>query len=369
MKLCGCGNAAEEAGTLCPRCAALQTLELKYGATGDQIKEAYHLLVRVWHPDRFANDAKLKDAADEKLKAINAAYLLLTSSPGKEPRKRWPRRRAATGAEHKPAGDATSAMHVKPAAHAGAGRVRSLLLSLVALGATQRLLLLAFGIGASAFFAKFVDSQLASDPATAQVYLEYRQAIGRQVDSSGTRIFDQMQQSLHRLNPFRSSLPTAPATFGTPQASQPAPTAPAPAAHAAKKVQRPTIRLMPYITVGLTKDEVIAIAGTPDASSENALTYKGSQILFKDGKVSGWKIDPFASLLRVKLWPDAPVDTSQQYFSVGSTKNDVLVIQGTPNWFTEDRFEYGASEVYFQNNRVVSWKNDPESVPLRVASR
>jgi len=85
--------------------------------------------------------------------------------------------------------------------------------------------------------------------------------------------------------------------------------------------------------------------------------------------VSDWTIDPFTSPLRVKLWPDAPVDTSLQYFAVGSTKNDVLVVQGTPTSFSADRFGYGSSEVFFKDNRVVSWKNDPASVPLRVASR
>jgi curved DNA-binding protein CbpA len=367
MALCVCGNAADDSSTMCPRCTALQTLELKYGATGDEIKAAHLLLVKVWHPDRFANDAKLKEAADEKLKAINAAYLLLTSSSGKEARKRWSRRAAPGDAQHKPGVDAAAPAHAESATRAGTGRVRNLLLTVVALGATQRLIILAGGIGASALFARFVDSQLASDPATAQVYLEYRQAIVRQVDSSRTRIFDQMQQSLRSLNPFRSA--ASGPTYSSPQTNQLAPPAPTPTTHAEKKVQRPTIRLMPYITVGLTQDEVIAIAGTPVSASADTLTYKGAEIDFSGGHVNGWKIDPVTSPLRVKLWPDAPVDTSEQYFSVGSTKNDVLVIQGTPTSFSEDKFAYGASEVYFQDNRVVRWKNDPTSVPLRVVPR
>lgn len=32
-------------------------------------------LVRRWHPDRFTDDPKMQDAAQEKLKRINAAYL------------------------------------------------------------------------------------------------------------------------------------------------------------------------------------------------------------------------------------------------------------------------------------------------------
>jgi hypothetical protein len=44
----------------------------------------------------------------------------------------------------------------------------------------------------------------------------------------------------------------------------------------------------------------------------------------------------------------------------------VLVVNGTPTTFSEERFAYGSSEVYFQNGRVVRWKNDPASVPLKT---
>jgi len=47
----------------------------------------------------------------------------------------------------------------------------------------------------------------------------------------------------------------------------------------------------------------------------------------------------------------------------------VLVVQGTPTAFTADRFSYGSSEVYFQNDRVVSWKNDQSSIPLLVQAQ
>lgn len=368
MGLCVCGNAADDSSTLCSRCAALQTLELRPGATGEEIRSAYHLLVKVWHPDRFANDAKLKDAAEEKLKAINAAYLFLTSTPGKESRRQRPPRATGTQAQAKPAQTAAPATSTRPA-RAWRGALRNLVLPFVALGAVQRLLILACGVGASALFAKFVDSQLSSDPATARVYMEYRQAIAKQFDSSQTRFFDQVQQRLRGLNPFHATAAAAPAAYAAPPVMpQPAP-AQTPTIHTEKKPRQPAVRLMPYITVGLTKDEVMAIAGTPVSSSDDKLVYKGAEIDFKDGAVSDWKIDPSTSPLRVKLWPDAPVDTSLQYFAVGSTKNDVLVVQGTPTSFSKDMFGYGSSEVFFKDNRVVSWKNDPASVPLRVASR
>jgi hypothetical protein len=51
---------------------------------------------------------------------------------------------------------------------------------------------------------------------------------------------------------------------------------------------------------------------------------------------------------------------------VNSTKDEVLVVQGTPTEFSEDTFKYGDSVVFFSRNRVVNWKNDPGSVPLRA---
>ncbi len=42
-------------------------------ATDEEIKQAYHALVRKYHPDKYAN-TDLADMANEKMKDINAAY-------------------------------------------------------------------------------------------------------------------------------------------------------------------------------------------------------------------------------------------------------------------------------------------------------
>ncbi|MGB6689449.1 MAG: DnaJ domain-containing protein [Terracidiphilus sp.] len=366
MKLCMCGDTVADACTFCARCAALQTLELHRGATAEEIKAAYHLLVKVWHPDRFPSDKKLRGAAEEKLKAINSAYLILTSTPKKRGQGRPPQKDAssspgAQGASKSPQAPATAAVRSR------GRRLRAYLATFAALSVVQRLLVVACGIGVSALFMKFIDSQVASDPATARVYSEYKSAMAAELEEPRRRFLEKMEQSLQNLDPLKPS--PAPATYPSPQAANPAPERQTPVAHAAKKIQPATIHLLPYITVGLTKDEVLAVAGTPASASEDKLTYKGAEIYLKDGKVAGWNIDPVASPLRVKLWPDAPVDTDLEYFSLGSTRNDVLVVQGTPTSFSENKFGYGASEVYFQNNRVVSWKNDPASVTLRAISR
>jgi|ERR1043165_3138081 DnaJ-domain-containing protein 1 len=52
----------------------LRALDLKPGASYEEIKNAYRELAKVWHPDRFGNDAKLRERANAKLGEINAAY-------------------------------------------------------------------------------------------------------------------------------------------------------------------------------------------------------------------------------------------------------------------------------------------------------
>ncbi|HYE94190.1 MAG TPA: DnaJ domain-containing protein, partial [Terriglobales bacterium] len=49
-------------------------LGLSATASPDEVKQAYRDLVKVWHPDRFPGDPRLRDIAQEKLKAINEAY-------------------------------------------------------------------------------------------------------------------------------------------------------------------------------------------------------------------------------------------------------------------------------------------------------
>lgn len=57
--------------------AAFVILECELGCSEDEAKSSYRQLVKVWHPDRFEGDPKLKIKATEKLKAINAAYQLV----------------------------------------------------------------------------------------------------------------------------------------------------------------------------------------------------------------------------------------------------------------------------------------------------
>ena len=52
----------------------LKILELETTGSLQEAKRAYKDLVRVWHPDRFQNNPRLKLKAEQKLREINLAY-------------------------------------------------------------------------------------------------------------------------------------------------------------------------------------------------------------------------------------------------------------------------------------------------------
>ena len=57
-----------------------QTLGVPPDATAETIRQAYLDLARVWHPDRFQSDERLRRIAQEHLREINEAWSILRSS-------------------------------------------------------------------------------------------------------------------------------------------------------------------------------------------------------------------------------------------------------------------------------------------------
>ena len=56
---------------------ALLLLECSPGDSEQDVKASYRQLVKVWHPDRFESDAKLKQRATERMKLLNEAFQIL----------------------------------------------------------------------------------------------------------------------------------------------------------------------------------------------------------------------------------------------------------------------------------------------------
>ncbi len=51
-----------------------------------------------------------------------------------------------------------------------------------------------------------------------------------------------------------------------------------------------------------------------------------------------------------------PGSAERKRFGIGTTKDQVRAIQGNPDQATDTTWRYGASEVYFVQDRVVGWR-------------
>jgi hypothetical protein len=364
MKTCSCGNVAEENSVNCARCNALQALELKPDASTVEIESAFDVLSRAWNPQRFQNDSAMKAMAEEKLTAIENAHSFLARSSVQ-----------AAPYRSEAAGERTEAPIDTVPEKKALGQVRKTRKQGYSDGAERPLrlpvpILIGCGVIVSGALVAWVlfkplDSALMAIPVAGKIYASYKTSVRSSIQELKNKVGIGTGPSGPTVNPDATAASPAPNQTAQDTGET------APATHRTTRLQagssHTVVRVQPYITAGLSKSEIIAIQGTPTSETSNELDYGSSKLYFSNDALAGWKID-LASPLRVKLWPDAAVDPALAFFGVGSTKNEVLVVQGTPTFFSESTFGYGSSEVYFKNGRVVSWKSDA-ATPLRTASR
>ncbi len=79
---------------------SLDILGVTDGASWDEINTAYKDLVRVWHPDRFQTDERLRKRAEEQTRLLNAAMETLRKSY--KPNRPKPAKRPAPRPPHQP---------------------------------------------------------------------------------------------------------------------------------------------------------------------------------------------------------------------------------------------------------------------------
>jgi hypothetical protein len=358
MYPCPCGRSAENPGSQCSRCVALRTLDLPFQATEDEIEEARHTFVKVWHPDRFQHDETLKKVAEEKMRAINAAYSFLTLAPSND-------------CKSQERSDPADNAQVEPAPpHTFSNRWQHFWRSFPRPTTLLAIAAVAAGLCVTGFLAKEFDSYLIGAPILGEQYSNLKELIAVRTHAAAQNTLGNAWQSVHALTPQKSSAVAVVPAKSDGTARRVRTDAPhSPRKYEADAAPPEHVKLTPYITAGLSKAEVIAIQGTPTSTTEDKLTYGKTEFYFIDDKLAGWNIDPASTAARVKLWPDAAVDPSVQSFTLGSTKDQVLAVQGTPTLLSDNTFGYGGSEVYFQSDRVIGWKADPGSVSLRAMSR
>jgi hypothetical protein len=386
---CACGRLTDSFGGLCDRCLALQSLDLPYTASVAQIENSYRTMVKVWHPDRFQTDPKLRNAAEEKLKEINAAHDYLISNPAAqsppvEDSRPAPPPPPPTPQDTPLYSSSTSQTIEEDISDSESQEIRRILKRQrrQAFSVPRFLLQTGYALGAVAVIAILwfgMDAILSSNPKTGPGWDQFKAEVSRDMHATGIRLWGDAAQSIQgkKDQPPTPAVtapqppPATPQSPSIPVSSAPAREAPATSRSLAGlphiKIGGTGEKAQSYITSGLTPTEVLTILGNPTSSSGEKMFYNGSEVDFRNGRVAGWKIDPKTAPIPVRLWPDSGPVPGLTHFGIGSTKSDVINLQGTPTLFSENKFGYGSSVVLFQNDRVVGWNEDPNSTRLRVA--
>jgi outer membrane protein assembly factor BamE (lipoprotein component of BamABCDE complex) len=110
-----------------------------------------------------------------------------------------------------------------------------------------------------------------------------------------------------------------------------------------------------FFTLGSDKNEVLLVQGTPTRVDGNKWFYTFSEIQFKDNRVSGY--DNYFGNLSIRILPSySPVAVDEVlqrgYFTIGSSKDEVLTVQGTPTSIQGNFWFYRLSNVLFRNGKV-----------------
>jgi hypothetical protein len=106
------------------------------------------------------------------------------------------------------------------------------------------------------------------------------------------------------------------------------------------------------ITIGSTQDEVLRVQGTPTRVEQDKWFYGFAEIRFKEGLLQEY--DNYFGALKVRLVPSVPSgpEGKKTFFTIGSSPDDVLALQGTPTSVHGNRWTFDFSSVFFRDGKV-----------------
>ena len=145
---------------------------------------------------------------------------------------------------------------------------------------------------------------------------------------------------------------------------------------AQKAVRESVAKVKPaddFFTLGSSEDDVLRVQGTPESIHEyggrKIFDYKyASSVTIEDGVVTDYRNS--LDQLKIKILPRFPVVPSD-YYTLGSTEDEVLYIQGTPESInrygarTVFNYKY-ASSVTFKDGVVTDYKNSLDVLKIRI---
>ncbi|MEW6331358.1 MAG: DnaJ domain-containing protein [Pseudomonadota bacterium] len=289
-----------------------RVLGVQPGVSWKQLRQAYKKMVNTWHPDRFQQDARQKKLAEEKTKEITQSYKELAEYYAKFGVLPLP-----VETEEPPVA-AENPAPVVPAE----------------------------GVVAGAESAEPAPATRSTGDIKPWITRHRARLIAA---LAAVGFFSYLWQFSPRDETGHAPIETGPAAQTD-----------LPAAGREAEAAMPTTR---YFTTGSSLGEVYAIQGVPTRTEHNIWYYGNSKIYFSAGKVTGWE-ESMDSPLRVSLVP-GHATAENLYFGKGSTKAEVMAAQGTPDRDAGNVWEYGASQVYFEGDRVTEWREAP-LYPLRI---
>ncbi len=113
-----------------------------------------------------------------------------------------------------------------------------------------------------------------------------------------------------------------------------------------------------FFSVGSSKQEVLAVQGTPTELSDRMWKYGSSAVYFSNGVVTNWEsssLNPLKALVIARPLPAGL--RARPYFTVGSSQKEVLAVQGTPTERSGRVWKCGLSTIYFSNGVVANWES------------
>ena len=120
-------------------------------------------------------------------------------------------------------------------------------------------------------------------------------------------------------------------------------------------------RVLDTFERGDSKLKVLALQGAPEEARDNIFRYGSSLVYFADGRVTGWS----DGVPRLRVRPRLDVVFGQlDHFTAGSSRLEVFRAQGEPTALLPGAYVYGASAVFFEDDRVTRWMEADQ--PLRA---
>lgn len=367
--------------------ADFRILGLEPGADRFAVKQAYRNLAKKWHPDRFhTRPYEIRALAEDKFREINEAYERIAASWQKKP---------AQKAGSKPGFDRSRVAKIKvPRARPPrpAGPAWSSRLVRIAAGGLFILVCIAALMQLPSFY---------SGPANENAQ---DRGSGDHADSGRGKQADQESDAPNPAepDPAQAPVPAPPLLQAIPE-SQPesAPqffTIGSNASEVLLIQGAPTrvhgqtwvyglsevffkngqvwkynnfdgslkVRLEPrlaegksppsHITLGSTEDEVLAVQGTPTRIEGEKWYYGFAEVRFKDGRLREY--DNYFGNLKIRLLPsNSSVTQPRRSFTIGSTPDEVLAVQGTPTSIHGNSWTFDFSNVFFRDGKVQQVSN------------